>query len=210
MAFEWAEPGDGDAASRLAALDVTIEDLLIPVRTGVEARRTTTRNHPLAYPGWVDYAERVAALRDGLATRGWQAIERRGLSLVEHPAGRLAIMTAVGTAGTGTDSAVTTVRRRGEATKEVVAANQLALDLGLDEVPPSATGMPTYVLLVHRDGDEVRSELSLAAHIDDDGYIDRWNDRIPLPVIRLNETLGGDGGGDDEPPFGPDFDVPEL
>lgn len=213
MAYDAPEPRREDVPERLAKLDLTVEDLQIPVRTGVEARRRTTAHHPRSTAGWMDYAERVAALRDGLVSRGWTAEERQGLCLVVHPDRRLAVMTAIGTAGTGTDDPVTTVRKRGKVTEELVAENQLefALELVLPDMPvPAQTGMPTYVLLVHRDGDIVRSELSLAEHIGDDGFIDRWKDRIPLPVIRLNETFGGDDGDGDEPPYGPDFDVPEL
>jgi len=212
MVFHTPAPRPDDTPARLERLDLTVEDLVIPVRAGVEARRTTTRHHPKAFSGWVDYAERVAALRDGLVSRGWTAEEREGVCLVVHPERRLAIMTALGTSGTGTAEPVTTVRRRGKVTEQIVSVNaQLAFDLVLQEVPhPSRFDMPVYALLVHREEDEIRSELSLAARIDDDGYIDRWKDRIPLPVIRLNEVLGDGDGGNDEPPFDPDFDVPEL
>lgn len=214
MAHEAHDRARDDARERLAPLDLTVEDLLFAVRAGAHERRRTTGHHPRNYAGWVDYAERVAGLRDVLASRGWTPEERQGLCLVVHPERRLAVMTAVGTAGTGTGRPVSTLRRRGKVTEEIVGLNaQLALEFALPmpEVPvPRRTGVPTYVLLVHREDDEVRAELSLAEHIDDDGFIDRWKDRIPLPVIRLNDSLDGDDGGDEEPPFGPDFDVPEL
>jgi hypothetical protein len=196
-------------APRLARLDLTVDDLLAPIRAGFAARRTSTRHHPRSYGGWRDYAERTAALRDGLVPRGWAVTEDEGVCLTVHPNGRLAVMTALGDSGTGTRGEVTTMRRRGKITEKIVAVNaQLALDFPIPDGPPSSVSRwSTWVLLVHHDGDEVRSELSLAAHIGEDGYIDRWNDRIPLPVIRFNEMP--DLGDDDLPPD-PDFDVPEL
>jgi hypothetical protein len=120
-------------------------------------------------------------------------------------------MTARGTTATGTTDPVTTLRKRGEVTKRIVAINgQLELDLRLDDDAADAPRPrlpPTWVLLVAPEADEIRSELSLAVHIDNDGYIDRWADRIPLPVVRLNDLLGPDDLGD---PGAPDFDIPEL
>src|SRR5690348_1835835 len=117
------DPTPEDANQRLSRLDLTVEDLLQAVRAGIAARRTATAHHPRAYGGWRDYGERVAALRDGLVPRGWRASEPDGLCMVEHPLGRLAVMTAVGTAGTGTSEEVTTRRKRGERTEKVVRTN---------------------------------------------------------------------------------------
>lgn len=107
-------PQPEDASRRLARLDLTVEDMLTAVRAGVAARRTATRNHPRAYGGWLDYGERVATLRETLVPRGWTAPEPDGICLVVHPDQRLAVMTALGTSGTGTATPVTTRRRRGE------------------------------------------------------------------------------------------------
>jgi hypothetical protein len=61
---------------------------------------------------------------------------------------------------------------------------------------------------VYTEGDRIRSELSLAQHMGEDGFIDVWLDRIPLPPIRLNDAF--DVNEDDEGPDGEvDFDVPE-
>jgi len=211
MAYEAIDPQPEEVAPRLARLDLVLDDLLIPVRAGVAARRTATAHHPRAYSGWRDYGERVAALRDGLVPRAWSAAEEEGVCLTVHPEGRLAIMTAVGTSGTGTADDVTTRRSRGKVTEKIVGVNaQLELELHYAQPEPALRNAktPTWVLLVCVEGDEVRSELSLAEHIDEDGYIDRWVDRIPLPVIRLNDLL--DDEGPDEPPADADFDVPEL
>lgn len=207
--FAAINPRPEDVNLRLARLDLAADDLLTAVRAGVMARRTATAHHPRAYGGWRDYAERVAALRDVLVERGWVAKEPDGVCLTEHPLGRLAIMTAMGTAGTGTPEEVTTKRKRGERTEKVVRVNaQLAFDFPVDgEAQKQSTfDRPTWVLLVFVDRDEVRSELSLARHMDADGFIDEWLERIPLPVIRLNELFGSGGDGDG-PDF--DFDVPE-
>ncbi len=209
MASVAIDPEPSEVAPRLSALDLTVEDLLLAVRTGAAARRTATRHHPSAYGGWRDYGERVAALRDALAPRGWVPAEDEGVCLTVHPQRRLALMTALGSSGTGTRSDVSTLRKRGRVTERIVMVNgQIPLDLEVVDPGARAPLMPTWVLLVHGDQDEIRSELSLARHIGDDGFIDRWLDRIPLPVIRLNDFM--DGTDPDEPPYEPDFDIPEL
>ena len=208
---EQLNPQPEDSAQRLARLDLRAEDVLICVRAGIAARRTATSNHPRAFGGWLDYGERIATLRETLILRGWTKREPNGMCLVVHPDQRFAIMTALGTAGTGTTAPVTTRRPRGGTTEKVVRINgQLEFDLGLQaaSAPANPTEMPTWVLLVHEDDHEVRSELSLARHMSEEGYIDEWVDRIPLPAIRINDLLDDTGDGD-EPDTGPVFDVPE-
>lgn len=208
--WEAIDPTPEDCDARLRHLDLTTEDLLHAVRVGTAARRTATRHHPRAFGGWLEYGERTAGLRDGLSRKAWTPEEPDGVCLTVHPQRKLAIMSALGTAGTGTTEPVTTRRRRGETTERIVRVNaQLELALQLPEPKPvMRTGaMPTYVLLVYADAESgaVRSELSFAKDIGD-GFIDEWLDRIPLPVIRLNDTLDiGDDDGQDPP----DFDLPE-
>lgn len=204
-------PQPQDRAQRLAALDLTIEDLLTSVRSGISARRTATRNHPRAFGGWLDYGERVASLREGLLPRGWTRSEPNGVCLVVHPDQRFAIMTALGTSGTGTDAPVTTRRPRGGTTERVVRINgqlEFALDPG-PQVPPMPGGpaMSTWALLVHEDEHEIRSELSLARHMSAEGYIDEWVERIPLPAIRINDLIDDIDNGQADTDH--DFDVPE-
>lgn len=207
--WEAIDPTPEDCNARLRDLDLVAEDLLHAIRVGTAARRTATRHHPRAFGGWLEYGERTAALRDGHSRKAWTAEELDGVCLTVHPQRKLAIMSALGTAGTGTGEPVTTRRKRGETTERIVRVNaQLELDLHIVERKPvMRTGaMPTYVLLVYTDAEssEVRSELSLAKEIGG-GFIDQWLDRIPLPVVRLNDTL--DFGDDDGQP--PDFDLPE-
>ena len=209
---EALNPEPQDVTRRLAALDLTAEDLLVPVRLGAAARRTATGHHPKAYGGWRDYGERVAGLRDQLTDRGWTAEEIDGVCMTVHPTRRLALMTALGNSGTGTASPVSTRRKRGETTEKVVRVNaQLAFEFEVDEHTPALrqTLMPTWVLLVHTEGDQIRSELSLAQHMDEDGFIDAWLDRIPLPSIQLNDVLDVNEDDDEGPAGGVDFDVPE-
>jgi hypothetical protein len=204
-------PRPEDCNERLRALGLTVQDLLIPVAAGAAARRTATRHHPKAYGGWREYGERTASLRDQMAPKGWTPIETDGVCLTVHPQRRLAVMTALGTAGTGTRDEVTTRRRRGDVTERIVRTNaQLELDLQLAQPTPvlEPGAMPTWVLLLFTDLDEVRSELSLAHEIVD-GFVERWIDRIPLPVIRLNDVLVHLDD-DSDGPDAPDFDLPEL
>jgi hypothetical protein len=198
------------AAARLAQLDLTAPELLLAVRAGIGARRTATLNHPPSHGGQMDYGERIATLRETLVPKGWTRRNDRNMCFVDHPDRMLTVMTALGSAGTGTADPVTTQRSRGEVTRKVVRENaQLELDLQLDGLMPAPVvdeSIPTWVLLVHPTDDEVRSELSKPWHISEEGYIDTWVERIPLPVVQVN--LLTDGSGEEEG-RNHDFDVPE-
>ncbi|MCU1624252.1 MAG: hypothetical protein JWL79_3097 [Frankiales bacterium] len=208
------DPLPEDANTALAALGLVVDDLLQPIRAGIAGRRATTQNHPRSYAGWRDYGERTAALREGMALRGFRGEELEGVCLTVHPKGDFAIMTAPGNHLTGTGKlGVTTRRKRGKVTQAIVKENaQLQLELELGVTPTAApakpTKIPTWVLLVFIDEDEVHSEFSLAAGIGEDGFIDSWTSQIPLPVIRLNDVLGADG--DDDGPENPEIAVEEL
>jgi hypothetical protein len=80
--------------------------------------------------------------------------------------------------------------------------DQNQLWLAIVEPPATsddASDRVTWILLIHRAKNEVRSELSLPAAIGDDGRIDSWSERIILPVIALDAGAPDDGGADDEP-----------
>ena len=209
---EALNPRSEDSATKLARLDLTVGDLVGAVRAGVLARRTATTNHPRAFGGWLEYGERTATLREALTPRGWFPAEPDGMCLVVHPEGRLAVMTAPGTSGTGTNADVTTRRPRGIVTSQVVHVNaQLELDLDMEApVPDTAPGRQTWVLLVHSEADEIRSELSLPRSMTEEGYIGGWLDRIPLPTLRLNDLYDEDLGDDGTEDGRYDFEVPEL
>jgi hypothetical protein len=207
------DPAPESANEALSELGLDCEDLLQPIRAGIAGRRATTANHPRSYPGYRDYAERTASLRETLFAKRFFAAEEHSLCLTVHPQRAFAIMTALGNSATGTDRVdVTTRRRRGVVTVKIVHDNaglQMEFPLGLiPEAAPHPTTIPTWVLLVFVDEDEVHSELSLARSIGEDGFIDSWIRRIPLPIITLDDTLTS-GDEDDRGPEGPDFDVTE-
>ena len=63
----------------------------------------------------------------------------------------------------------------------------------------------TWFMLYFRDGDEVRSELSLARAVNDSGALIDWAERLILPKIDL---LDGPPEGRGSQPPDPDIEVP--
>ena len=64
-------------------------------------------------------------------------------------------------------------------------------------------GYPTWFLLFHRRGSELRSELSLAIKMGGDGHVKAWRERIILPIIPLDPEFAVTP----EPDFGPDVEI---
>ena len=81
---------------------------------------------------------------------------------------------------------------KGPRTVEAVAANQLCLDLRMPADEPSPIQdsdshlRETWLLLIHLDNAEVRSELSLPSSLDADDRVTGWRERILLPAIDFN------------------------
>jgi hypothetical protein len=188
-------------SARLAELGVTAEQLLDGVRAGELARASCTPHDPRLLPGVLAWGRTVRGLRERLCPLGWVRSEERSLATVGSPDGQITIGVSTGDEATGVESrSPRTKYPKGPATIAAVDQNQLWLAI----VEPPATSddtsdRVTWILLIHRAKNEVRSELSLPAAIGDDGRIDSWSERIILPVIALDQGGPDDGGADDEP-----------
>jgi hypothetical protein len=185
-----------EVVGRLQTLGLDHTTLVDIVRRGQYAHAACTANDPPLYPGFAAWAQMVRASREHLLPQGWSRSNENNYCLVIDPAGETAIAIATGDEGTGLPHANPTTRSsNGPRTVDVVVANQNQLVLPLDcpPIPEPAIeqdeGRMTWILLVHRGAEGVRSELSLPLSINDDGYIDVWRERIMLGVLPNDPDL---------------------
>jgi len=176
---------------RLAELGLDEETLREAVRRGHLAFVSCTPNHPPAMPGFVAWGETVSGLRDLLAPKGWRRSDRNNYSVTLSPDLTIAIAVATGDEATGRHAeSPTTKAWKGPSTRDAVSSNQLRLALVFHDghEPPIHSredAWSTWILLSHRDRDEVRCELSLPSSFDD-GYIQNWHERIVLTPVAID------------------------
>ncbi len=180
-----------DASTRLAELGLREEDLTEVVMKGEMARSAWTRHHPRVSRGQMWWQGIVHALRLTLSEQGWDERDTRNLPVVVSVDERTSIAVSSGDVNTGrlSSQAPQTRNPKGTATLAVIAMNSRQLSLALfDAANEPAAGDKvetlTWILLVTRDGREVRFELSLPSAIARDGRVTGWAERIvfvPIP-----------------------------
>jgi hypothetical protein len=180
-----------DIVAELARLGLKPDDITYVAQRWYVHATGFTPHHPPASVGIACWGEAVAALRDQLRPRGWEPADDRNCALVKSPDGKLAISVATGTAGTGRREGNPTNRHpKGIGALEAVAVNQRQLDLPFVDVP-GRKPTPAYVtwfLLLYKDSDEIRCELSLPSDISGEWHITAWAHRIVLPPIPIDDT----------------------
>lgn len=190
-----------DAENRAAALGLTVGLLLDVVRQGEYARAEATDNDPLNAAGTDAYRYRVRAFRDAtcIGPDGWTKEYDRGLEKTKSPCGRHALITRGGDTGVGLrDAHPQPAGRIGEMTLGAVDANStLLLDPNWMNVAATNDAdddsCETWMLLVHRDGDNARSELSLPSKVQEKPtgtLVLGWKERIILPELDFSSEPG--------------------
>jgi hypothetical protein len=183
-----------EVEQRLKALGLRTDTLLDAVRAGLDGRLGCTELDPPMYPGQTMWAHTLRRLRQRTALHNWKPNNDGNYSVALSPDELIAIAVSTGDANTGRPNATPgTMSRKGPRTAEVVAANQLLLDL---RIPGEATSFDsgvqlqreTWLLLIHMDDDEVRAELSLPLTIDEYDFVTGWRERIILPSIDFDRT----------------------
>jgi hypothetical protein len=191
-----------EIVGRLDALGLTATILRDAVDEGVAPVLACTKNDPEQLPGILGWGKVTRALRDRLVSQpfNWTRANHRGQPSTVRPGNAVAIVVASGTPETGTGERPATRSTKGPATQAAIADNALtfgAMDeefKKLDEVvkkaAPSASPAQTWMLLyfIDEEGEEIRAELSLPDHMDEDGYVDSWRERILLAAIPLDRT----------------------
>jgi hypothetical protein len=128
------------------------------------------------------------------------------------------IVVASGNADTGVaEGKPATKSAKGPATEQAVQANAIQGSLTevdsrfAEWVKTARSGPLTWFLLYRVDEDNalVHYELALSDHMDDDGYLDSFIERIILPPLPLNQTPDTASSGDlsDEPEVAPEISV---
>ncbi|MFE3994691.1 hypothetical protein ACFXPW_23770 [Streptomyces goshikiensis] len=205
-----------DYEVRLAALGTKLEYLHPALYAGEVARRSATPNHPANTAGTRAYQEHVRILREEhIRHAGWKRLVQDHLELVCNPGGTVAIGVMVGDAATGNAWLhPTNLRKRGAATARAAEGNSVQLQLFSASPGPGvarlgseeAAVLQKWFLVSYRiqagDVMQIQCELSLPEEVDR-GFVVKWKQRIPLPVLQMDgfEPLDEDGPGEIDIPI---------
>lgn len=194
-----------DTENRLLDLDLDVDLLLDVVRQGEYARAEATTNDPLPAAGMDAYRYRVRAFRERKLPDGWTIKRERGLEITVSRSGSHAVITRAGDSGVGLKDAYPQPKGKiGDTTCDAVDANaSLLLNPNWMNVTRAAANddgvsgsgdCQTWMLLVYRDGDLVRSELSLPSEVEETAIGTRvlgWVERILLPELDFSNEPAG-------------------
>jgi hypothetical protein len=203
---------DDDAATRLATLALTVENLVAALMAGDAEARAWTEAAPPNMSGMARWGRTNEALRIGLAkkSKDWTYRNPRNLPLtINEPVG-VAIVATSGDGGTGDPkwspctkyAKGVAVAKAVEQNEQLVLFSEVDVEVGkaLGAVAASSNSLRTWIYLYRVTPDGIFSELSLPESITDDGYIDKWRERIIVPmypfedVVRAAESRPDDGG----------------
>ena len=210
------EPDDQAVLRRLAELEIPLEVLTHAIWVGHTKGDFATTAHPRTYHGLVVWGELTGELRGGLLGLGvgWQLDDTDNIARAISPDGKVIIVAVRGNEHTGMRSKyeqLSTRRPRGNAGVRIIKMNtqlELTLQDGASDRDRDLVGNlgGTWFLLYNRVGDFVRSELSFARSVKNDGKLLKWKERLILPDIDLLLTPPIGKRDDDTTP--PEVDVP--
>jgi hypothetical protein len=171
-----------DVESRLTDRGFPLRLLDSTMRVWAGAMNIGTPLHPRNYAGFVAWAEAVRNLREEGISLGLEPQFDDGLEIAWNPVTRVGVVVSQGNSATGDpERDPSTKYPRGPKSCEVLPAQK---DLWLQD--GVAQGRELWILLVYRSGKEVRSELSRAAVVSEDGHVTRWLERILPPAIEVD------------------------
>jgi hypothetical protein len=204
---DYEMPEADEVPRRLNELGLSLDLLLRSIRRGQHAADFCTASHPKTYPGSVAYGETVAGLREQTAASGWSFNDDDNIPRAVSPDGSVVVTAVSGNNDTGRRegrnastrrprgiASVRIVRRNGQLELEALLPPHERLPAGDDEVHFG----PTWYLLYCRDGDVIRSELSLAKGVNETGALLEWSERLILPEIDLTVPQPDRVIGDDD------------
>jgi hypothetical protein len=212
--FGETECPDADGVlRRLAELQVPWPTLKEALRRGHLAGDFCTQAHARTYRGLRVYHEVNGELRGQLAVHAWLFDDADNIPRAIRPDRQVVITAVSGNAQTGLsgDGAQTRNRRGGAGIRIVEQNAQISLlDLLLENERERLGEQltQTWFLLFYRDGDIIRSELSLADGVTVDGTLLRWAERLILPEFYLYEGDSSPVEGPTPPAVASDVDVP--
>ena len=184
-----------DVADRLNTLGLTLDILHDTIRAGYHGWSSCTDLDPPMFPGISMWANMVRRIRQRLLPEGWTHSDEGNYSTVRSPNGEIALAVATGDENTGfKDANPTTQCPKGPRTVNAININnaQLLLDFGypdeneIQQLPYSeGVDAATWILLVNRNGLEIRAELSHPFDMDENQRITGWHERIILPTVEF-------------------------
>lgn len=202
-----------EAVARLSSLGLSTSGLRRVMEAAAGGYAGTTDHHPKSASGFYLYAEATAALRRvtvGAASEaGWNYDELGGQARVFNMRTGVVIVVQSGYDATGVAQRVPTQRHpKGTATRGKVADNQLVL-FELDSGKPVQSDPPAlaWILLLAVHDGALHGELSLPQHMDGEGKVHVWRERILLEAVPLDGAQVEIDRGD-ENPGGGEVDVP--
>jgi len=163
--------------------------------------------HPRLYSGWLGYAERVALLRERLPAEKWEPFEDHNQAGVRTMDGKARILPITGDERTGClDGPGPRTLAKGVCTYEAVRAN---FELVNGHEPPAQVSlfpprpdlrppgeMLTILLIVFRDDDRLRAEVSIPVEMVNAGNFTTFefherklvmDESIAAPAVDLDE-----------------------
>lgn len=182
---------DDGAIGRLSKLGIDPDVVRRSVLVGEHARDTCSAHDPITLAGTMAYGRATREFRDGMIPLGWKMVREHNLELTVSPDHGTAVVISSGCNQTGNPRSTPSTRNpKGAMTLAVVRENVVQLSLfasGRDNPAVLKSRRVVYVLLVYRDTDHVRFELSLPARIDEDGRVVGWAERILFPPEAFGE-----------------------
>jgi hypothetical protein len=180
-----------DVDARLRMLGLDRHSLLNVVRIGENARAEATPHDPLNAGALDAYRYRVRAFRDRYVPDGWIVDHEGGVEKTWAPSKQHVVITRAGDDGVGVRTAIPQPKSKpGNEVRSIVESAQLLLSPDWDlstrpDIDDPAADYATWILLVSRRADTVRSELSSPIGLSDDDSVLGWHERILLPEIDL-------------------------
>jgi hypothetical protein len=174
----------------LQQIGITEDTLRNAVMRGEIARRSCTELDPPTRGGFNAWAETMRAIREDLVPKGWRHVQGGSCPTVS-PDGKIAIIVQTGDEATGTQrgGSPRSKNPKGPAVLLAVANNNQRLLWGDVDDPKVPLPVETWVVLVGRDRDQVRFELSLPSRVDADGRIVEWKQRITFSPIQTEPQV---------------------
>jgi hypothetical protein len=200
----------------LHALGLEEERVRRAVIRGLLARRTCTPFDPPSFPGTVQWARTIRAMRELHVELGWTASDANNFSRIIDPNGEVAVSVATGDGYTGVRMEMEPRTRYPKGTQTKLAVDRNAQQLGLFP----ETGAPVclverrlgtlWMLLLATTAEQVRFEISRPSAQDEKGHVVAWSERIICEAIEI-ETVATEEPGrrdvrEDEVPA--EIDVP--
>ncbi|QQP88690.1 hypothetical protein IGS68_22125 [Skermanella sp. TT6] len=198
------------ARHKLRELSVPLELLIEAAQQGfVERLNAEPPFDPVTAPGTDAWRYPVRMLRKALMELGWRIDNPRNLPLVISDEKKINITVSSGDEFTGAEGPrqPRSKNPKGVLMEEAIARNTRQYDLFPGSLPVAVQKFDqtitykTWVFLIYITDEEIRAELSLPSSMDGADHVNRWAERILIPVSLPDAEVS------DEPNFdeGPDI-----